>query len=64
MVINMEHTQQYETEHLKKVQDKLAAEIKELNAQHGDKQEEIVRMKKYFWENWQLHVKEWNHNIL
>lgn len=47
----MEHTQQYETEHLKKVQDKLAAEIKELNAQLGDKQEEIVRMKKYFWEN-------------
>ena len=33
----MEHTQQYETEHLKKVQDKLAAEIKELNAQLGDK---------------------------
>lgn len=47
----MEHTQQYEAEHLGKVKDKLAAEIKELNAQLGDKQEEIVRMKKYFWEN-------------
>ena len=47
----MEHTQQYELEHLGKVKDKLAAEIKELNAQLGDKQEEIVRMKKYFWEN-------------
>ncbi len=51
MVFYMEHTQQYEQEHLKKVQDKLATEIKELNAQLGDKQEEIVRMKKYFWEN-------------
>lgn len=47
----MDHTKQHELEHLSAVKHKLSEEIQELNAQLGNKQEEIVRMKKYFWEH-------------
>ncbi len=47
----MEHTAKAEQQRLAEVLEKLDSEIKELNLQLGEKQQEIVKMKKYFWEN-------------